>query len=302
MSTTETGYAGARRAAAVIGIATCAETSYSTLAEEGAKVDLKVSIRHAFLPSTALTVHCQIKTGESYRVPVSDPTVITVAVDRDTLEALRLGTQPAMLAWVPAKQSSRVYWHIAVSGAALKTRVRIPNHCYVTPALRFELSRARAQLEPSAAHPRLDMHQGDAIVTTSRAKAAYKKLKSVENPLVGKLMITRLAWRHVTRRSKRAERRIASLQAVPYLKHFLSRRPDRYTLADQIFHRRGHRILERRTILMWYSGALRARGESRTLLVKIREDVTYPEDWMKYPLSIEDVQQQATLVSWWCKA
>ena len=66
------GAAGGRRAAAMLGVALCAETAHSTMDEEGAKVDLKVSMRHPFFESTVITVHCQVKSGKSYRSRTND--------------------------------------------------------------------------------------------------------------------------------------------------------------------------------------------------------------------------------------
>ena len=60
-------------------------------------------------------------------------------------------------------------------------------------------------------------------------------------------------------------------------------------------------VLERRSVQLWYYEALRTDDDLRSLLVRVREDVSYPRDWMKYPLSVNDVKQSATLESWWCK-
>ncbi len=300
MSTTEVGNAGARRAAAVIGLAVCAETSHATLSEDSAKVDLKISLRHAYVRSADLTVHCQVKAGASYEEKSLDGQVIALSLDSETLSALRLGTQPAMIAWVPPRPSTHVYCQVLTERDTLKSRIKMPVNSFVTPALRFEISRAHAFREPTGPRVRVDMTprlQG----VMQRARTTYRQIEVIDNPMVGKLHVTRLAWRHVTRRSKIAARRTASLQAVPYLEHILKQKPDRYRLAEREFLVAGERTLERRTILLWYNDSLRLGGEVRSLMVRVREDVTYPRDWMMYPLSITDVQQCATLASWWCK-
>ena len=60
------GAAGARRAAALLSTAVCAEIAHTTMDEDGAKVDLKIGLRHAQHPKTLITVHCQVKSGNSY--------------------------------------------------------------------------------------------------------------------------------------------------------------------------------------------------------------------------------------------
>ena len=92
--------------------------------EEGAKVDLKLSLRHAHLDGTLLTVHCQVKSGPSYRAALQNR-LITLKVDRDTISALSQGSLPALLLWVPNKPSSRAYWHLF--------RSRTPRTLFVSP-------------------------------------------------------------------------------------------------------------------------------------------------------------------------
>jgi len=52
MSTSKAdGAAGARRAAAILAIAACAETTSGSFSEDTAKIDVKLSFRNTFEPS-----------------------------------------------------------------------------------------------------------------------------------------------------------------------------------------------------------------------------------------------------------
>src|SRR5689334_692426 len=73
-SETADGEAGARRAAAHLTIAVCGETAHTSMGEDAAKVDLKISFRHAFIPTKLLNVHIQVKSGSSYRSAHTDQT------------------------------------------------------------------------------------------------------------------------------------------------------------------------------------------------------------------------------------
>ena len=66
------GSAGARRAAALLSVAMCAEAAHATMDEEGAKVDLKLGLRHAHIKGTLLTVHCQVKEWPFLQVSINE--------------------------------------------------------------------------------------------------------------------------------------------------------------------------------------------------------------------------------------
>src|SRR5947207_3694902 len=105
------GAAGARRAAALLGIAACAETTHTTLSEEAAKVDMKLSFRHAFRPDVLLTVHAQVKSGRSYRSNSSTASALVLTVDPATLASLAGTATPGLVLWVPPQPMDRIYWH-----------------------------------------------------------------------------------------------------------------------------------------------------------------------------------------------
>jgi hypothetical protein len=119
--------------------------------EEGAKVDLKLSLRHAHAGDTLLTIHCQVKSGPSYRAALRDR-LITLKVDRETISALSQGSLPALLLWVPNKPSSRAYWHL-IRSRMPKTPVRIPASHFVTPALRYDLAKAATFIAARSGYP-----------------------------------------------------------------------------------------------------------------------------------------------------
>jgi len=267
-------------------------------------VDLKLSIRHVHHPGRLLTFHCQVKSGRSFCAASSTPTVITLRnVGADMLTALGQGTRPALLLWVPTKPSSRVYWHILQARTVEKTPVRIQRINHVTPTLRYDLCKASSYFHTRPIAPRLDVANMTDQVATERARDAYAELqsRSWKHPLAGSLAVTRFAWRHVTRRSKPSRQRIQSLRAVPYLKDFLEQMPTRYLVANRTWVSSGKNIIESRDVICWYKNALRIAGLPHTLLLRIREEISYPVNWSKYPLGVADVLHSAKLVSWWCK-
>ena|ERR1700761_8465584 len=296
------GAAGARFAAGMLGVATCAETTATTMAEDAAKVDVKLSFRHIANPSKLVTVHAQVKSGPSYRRS-SNGEFITLGIDKETLLALSGSGMPGLVIWVPPPPMDRMYWYATDPRSPLKTPAKIRKTQYVRPSLRYDLSR----LYDYAAWSRRYTKQTVADLTEQqvmpKAKIAYKALQlaNLTNPLVGPLRVTRLAWRHITRRSKSSARRTLSLRVVPYLKAFISSPPDRYACNFESIRTEGASTVETRFLLCWYRQALTIAGESYSVLVRIREEITYPTNWSSRPLGDKEVRQTATLSSWWCK-
>ncbi|CAB3768582.1 hypothetical protein [Paraburkholderia solisilvae] len=297
------GAAAARFAAGVLGIATCAETSATTMTEDAAKVDVKFSFRHVVVPKKLITAHAQIKAGPSYRKESSNEYFITLGIDKDTINALSGTGMPGLVIWVPPPPMDRLYWYATDPRSLLKTPAKIRRSQYLRPSIRYDLCRLYDYASWSRRHARQTVAAIPDDQVMRKAKEAYGVLKRQiwANPLVGELKVTRLAWRHITRRSKSITRRMASLRIVPYLKAFLATPPDRYACNFAGVAEFGSRTIETRYLMCWYRQALSINGDSYSLLVRIREEISYPTRWQSRPLSTGDIQQVATLVSWWGK-
>jgi hypothetical protein len=297
------GAAAARFAAGILGIATCAETSATTMTEDAGKVDIKFSFRHVTALSKLITVHVQIKAGPSYKKQSSNEHFITIGIDKDTINALSGTGMPGLVIWVPPPPMDRLYWYAAEPRRPLKTPARIRRSQYLRPSIRYDLCRLYDQASWSQRRAQQTVAAIPDSQVMRKAKDAYRQLKSQrwDNPLVGELKVTRLAWRHITRRSKSITRRIASLRIAPYLKAFLATPPDRYVCNFSGVAEFGSRTIETRYLMCWYRQALSINGESYSLLVRIREEISYPTRWQVRPLGTGDIKQVATLISWWGK-
>lgn len=297
------GDAGARRAGAFIGIAACADVSTTSLSEDSAKVDLKFSFRHAFRPGKLITLHAQIKTGRSYRLRTSTAKEIALGIDKPTLDALRGSGEPGFIVWVPPMPLDRLYWHATDPRRPIKATTKISRNQYIRPSIRYDLTRLSEYAGWNTSTSRQTVGAVPATGIMGRAKAAYATLCAASwvNPLVGTLHVSRLAWRHVTKKSRGASDRVLRLRVVPYLKNFLAKHPDRYVCNPASIEVFGSETRETRYILCWYRSALSIDGQAHSLLVRIKEEVKYPTDWESRALATRDITQSATLASWWCK-
>jgi hypothetical protein len=297
------GSAAARFAAAQLGIATCAETTAATMAEDCAKVDVKFSFKHAIINERLITFHAQIKAGPSYKRPSSNSRHIVLGIDKATISALSGTGLPGLLIWVPPPPMDRLYWHAADPRNQIKTPICIQKNQYIRPSLRYDLSRIYDYASFSPGYPQLTIRTDKSTNIVKDVKKAYKELGSQKpyNSLIGDIGVTRLGWRHVTRRSKTTARRELSLRVAPYLKHFLVKRPERYACNYCDIQVIGRWATESRFLLCWYRKALCIDGESYALLIRIKEEIRYPARWKDSPLSKDKINQKATLASWWCK-
>jgi hypothetical protein len=297
------GSAAARFAAAQLGIATCAETTATTMAEDCAKVDIKFSFKHAISSERLITYHAQIKAGPSYKQPSSNSRHLVLDIDKATISALSGTGLPGLLIWVPPPPMDRLYWHTADPRNQIKTPICIQRNQYIRPSLRYDLSRIYDYASFAPGYPQLTIRPVKPTDITKDAKKAYKELRSLKphNSLIGDIGVTRQGWRHVTRRSKTTARRELSLRVVPYLKYFLFRRPERYVCNYCDIQVDGRWATESRYLLCWYRKALSIEGDSYTLLIRIKEEIRYPAGWKDSPLSKNKVHQTTTLASWWCK-
>jgi hypothetical protein len=271
--------------------------------EDCAKVDIKFSFRHAIDSQRLITFHAQIKAGPSYKQRSSNSKHLVLGIDKATISALSGTGMPGLLIWVPPPPMDRLYWHAADPRNRVKTPICIHRNQFIRPSLRYDLSRIYDYSSFSTGHPQLTVRAVDPANAISDAKKAYKELRSLKpkNSLIGDICVTRLGWRHVTRRSKSTARRELSLRVVPYLKHFLVKRPARYACSYCDIQVVGGWATESRFLLCWYRKALIIDGKSYTLLIRIKEEIQYPAKWRDRPLSKDKVLQAATLASWWCK-
>jgi hypothetical protein len=176
--------------------------------------------------------------------------------------------------------------HLLHPRRPLKTPLKIPQAHVVTPALRFELTRASVHAFSTNRASKQTVKQLNNAGATARARTEYRKLQSGSpwaHPLFGGLRVTRLGWRHVTRRSRTLASRVAALRVVPYLTHLLGEMPDRYVTKSVVRHEFAGRTTEIRHVLCWYRRALGVAGETHAVLVRVFEEVSYPTDWSQRP-------------------
>jgi hypothetical protein len=294
------GHAGARRCAALLGMAVCAETTSATLQEEARKVDLKLSFRDPFT-NASHNLNCQVKSGVSFKAASSTKKTIKLkGISKETIEAFK--NSLGLITWVPPRPWSAIYWFICRPGTKAKHISMSTDTQKISPALRFILAREFAQRQKRPAIARQTVAgpmASKALLKTSRS--IYRGIKTVPNPLFGAIAITRSAWRHITRRSKTTASRDRSLRVLPHLRAIIGNQPDSHSVKEASIRDEGRSSIERRVIVCWYGDALVLDGKHTTVMLRICEEISYPKAWHKFPLSESDVFYKSTLLSWWAK-
>jgi hypothetical protein len=317
------GDAGARRAAAILGLAALAETTHASLSEDYKKVDLKISFHHPFRAKKLLTIHAQVKHGPSYVYEQKHSGDFRFTVGSETLQALSGNGQSGIVVWVPPSPRHEVYWHApnprkitsSLSANRFPCSVYLSKEAIVRPTIRYDLARLCDYSGWQKSHSRLTVSDDfDSVLIDAKNK--YRQLKSncggnrnegemasITNPLAGDVRISRLAWRNVTRISRTRSSRLLALRTTKFLNTLLREMPDRYICQpiNQSSAKGKGRIKEERLLIMWYREALMIDGEWHSLMARIYERVEYPSNWENAAFGINDVSQEAVLVSWWCK-
>jgi hypothetical protein len=298
------GDAGGRRAAAQLSVALCAETAHATLREDWAKVDLKLGFRNWFAPASLVTIHCQVKSGNSFCAAATNKKTITLQnIDAATIDSLQAGTQPALIVWVPPGHARPVYWNLVKPRGSKNLPIKISRFNYVRPSLQVDLSRHHVFLSSRKSFPRITLPKKDADTARREAKTIYQELKKspLTVPLCGSVVVSRLGWRHVTRRSRASLKRDRSFRLVPYIRVILGHHPTRYLVTTPDIMRRGSEVIERREIIQWYEDAVFDNGKLCDVLTRIVEEISYPADWQSQPIGVADIKCKRTLKSWWFK-
>jgi hypothetical protein len=297
-----TGGAGERKAAALLTMAVCAQTSHGTMSEDGGKVDLKLSFRSHLRPSSVITAHCQVKSGESFRAHTSTNELLKLTVDSETLDALAEGTQPAFVAWVSPRPHGRIYWQSVQSRRKQKTVLTVPPYQFVTPSLRLDLSRVHAFRSCPAGFPVINL-PANFDDDLKRARTHYKDLKAepVTSPVVGEMRFTRKGWRHVTRRSRDTAKTLRSFRLLPYLRALLRTSPNRFLVVRNKPERIGTRTRETREVIIWFREVIKDNGKPCDVLMRLDERVEYPTKWSRDGLAPSEVEVTTTVKSWWYK-
>jgi len=61
----------------------------------------------------------------------------------------------------------------------------------------------------------------------------------------------------------------------------------------------GNMVNETRRVKLWYRKAINKNGINYTLVLKLKEKISYPKDWFRFYLSKDDISNLIILESWW---
>ncbi len=280
-------------------IALFAQSSAASLYEDYLKNDIRFTFKNR-LEEWIVHLNCQVKFGNSFLYGKSDKEIILRNISKDTLNIL--SNSFSILCWIPDNSDSKIYWIWLNNRTSIKTPIRIWNLHFVDPSIGYELSRNYIYHKYQKKYPIIKSKS--LTPTFQEAKNIYKELQNwwpIHNPLFWDINITRLAWRHKTRKSKTVSQRTLSLNIVPYLKSFIERIPDRYYIQDTIIENKWIYTKRINYIICWYNSWLKINWKLISFLIRIKEEIDYPTEWYKSPLSIDLISHKYTLQSWWPK-
>ncbi len=268
-------------------------------AEGMGALDLGVKFPVTFPTPTYHHVAVQVKTGSSFatwtptknrwRVDNVDPAHVT---------KWRNANQPVLLLWVRLDPITRIYWKLITRQTPLAT-LSISDAHSLSPASRFEIERLlqmhRMHLEflPKITVPNLP----NTSAARKWAAKSYADVRGVVECPLGRVSISNYAWRHLTRVT-RAQSHIAdSLTALPYVRHFLKRRPHQIQTISEKKQVDEKMVKINRKVLAIYRDIRFSDKDTCLVYVRLDERIAYPRSWQERGLFREGVTQELRLES-----
>lgn len=276
------------------------EGQWGSREEDNSKIDLVFSTVHPWHSKERMLILAQVKSGESYGSRQNDGGFKLFTKAKN---GAKRTCHDICLVWVD-REKNAVFWAYIHPFSNSTAQTYGPHHS-VTPAMVFDLARCSSKRNTGGSGGRgIIVSPANKSLPETRKKAvrAYKSIREVTNPVLGKIETTRLGWRHMFRRSRAARNKAASLDLIPVLGVLLEQHPTSNAIVSTDFFTRDgfeHRTCEH---LLKFSETSVFRKCNRqlekvTTYIRVIEEIRYPTDWADKAMLSQLVTRRAVLKS-----
>lgn len=274
-----------------------AEIRWGSRNEDNSKIDLFISYNHPWYTNERIILLVQVKSGDSYgKVSGGKATLYKRA-----FKEVRRSLSNICLVWLN-NDSGLNYWTYIQPHTKIKLAELGRNHL-LSPAVRFEIARYVSR------NYRFTNFGGKGLILNLNishsplkdrrklVRAKYRNMKNVLNPSFGLIEFTKTGWDHMFRSSRQKLFKSHSLFIIPYLKTILEQRPKRHwTKNFETYKRKNFTFCQYEHILA-YEDITTTTGEKGKVIVKLLEEVGYPDDWKQQTLLSQKVVRRVVLKS-----
>lgn len=225
--------------ASLLTIALDARVSFTSRTEDDSKLDLVTIMSHPWEVNKVEIFFTQIKSGKSYCRVENDKFI----VDNTKFQEFVGRNHNSLVCWINVDEKIPYWFFIKSNSQFFKTDYNLSH--ILSPLTKFDLIRLVTAVNNQNGGKGLifnrknsvsDYEKSEYINLRNVAKIQYKKFKSskIINPIFGKIEITKLGWRHITRESRWYRYEVASLEIIVILENILNLSPSKHYIIKQI--------------------------------------------------------------------
>ncbi|MEZ9129963.1 hypothetical protein AB4145_25725 [Vibrio splendidus] len=283
-------------AAAELVLATRAEISWGSREEDGRKIDLILSCNHPWYEKERIIVLSQVKSGSTYGETLQKG----FKLKRAAFASAQRTTHSILMLWVDRDQD-KSFWAYVHPNSKSSSNSYGAYHD-ITPATYFDLARcvSRELNLPFGGKGIIIRKRGtDFKVRRRNVQLTYKDISSVFSPVLGKIDLTRLGWRHMFRKARASAHKEASLDSIPYIKKIMAQKPTEHAITDVTYsYHNGYNYRQAEHLLKYSQVRLcntAARLVLVTVIVRVLEEIRYPQNWRTSAMLSQHVTRKCVL-------
>ena len=278
------------------------EGHWGSREEDGAKIDLRLSLKNPLHPNERMSLLCQVKSGSAYGEIISNDKGFKLTANAK--KAAKRDSHAICMIWVD-RDVSRAFWAYLHPDTKVGAQVYGSNH-EINPTMTYDLARCIAARAPRGAvggnGVTLPESTGDVSARRQSALREYRSLISVNSPVLGDVELTRTGWRHMFRKGRAAVNKNASLNLIPRLRPILSSHPSTTAMTAVKFLPCGgytRRVCE--YLLKYNRVRIRRNGEASarkvTVHIRVIEEICFPKDWAQIAMLSQQISRRVVLKS-----
>lgn len=279
------------------------EGHWGSRAEDSSKIDLIFSCEHPWHRGERMLVLTQVKSGPSYGESLSSGFKL---LGKAKAAAVRT-SHSLCVVWVN-RDAGRIYWAYVHPTASPGDQTYGAYH-EVSPATLYDLARCLSSKSSGSVGGKgviVRERSSNISIRRRRVRKVYRSFKWIACPVLGKIELSRLGWRHMFRSGRLKKYKATSLDLIPHLNKLLVQWPSAHVVTRyETFECKGFKyrlcehLLKYDEVSVFEDKVQMAR--QAVAHVRILEEVRYPIDWNTSVMLSQLVTRRVVLKSAYLK-
>lgn len=275
------------------------EGHWGSREEDNSKIDMIFSFEHPWAKNERLTVLTQVKSGESYgKINTNGFTL-----KRPAKKLAYRTTHHICVIWVDRKEN-RAFWAY-IHPDTTKGGQDYGGHHEISPCTIYDLARCMSLVRKGNVGGKGITIKTQASSLTERrkiAKSFYSKTNNINSPVLGKVELTRIGWRHMFRSGRSSTNKDSSLNIIPYLNIILIKRPSTHAITSNSEFKRNGYSYQIREHLLKYEDIKAPDFDKQKMItccahIRLVEEIRFPQHWKGAAMLSQLVQRRVVLKS-----